>query len=188
MLICLYADVPIIISIRKCYCSAGVCYGSGGSDNGFWPPIGLTLGPRVWVWCGDWVFGCFCGSVMGVVVMSESVGPIRCLSCLRWAYLHFSSQWNLCGASIPFSKAFRNCDFSPLRRRCCVASFGFGCSQRLLVVSAACLISPRSNCVVGFALWFRVEFSCRRRMEVFLSRRGLISQCEWILPSFEAAV
>ncbi|KAK2381102.1 hypothetical protein QL285_068740 [Trifolium repens] len=89
------------------------------------------------------------------------------VSCLRWAYLHFSSQWNLCGASIPFSKAFRNCDFSPLRRRCSVASFGFGCSQRLLAVSAACLISPRSNCVVGFALWFRVEFSCRRRMEVF---------------------
>jgi hypothetical protein len=99
----------------------------------------------------------------GVVVMSESVGPVRCLSCLCWAYLHFPSQWNLCGASIPFSKAFRNCDFSPLRRRCCV-SFGFGCSQRLLAVSAACF-SLRSNCVV-VALWFRVDFSCRHRMDV----------------------
>ncbi|KAK2395074.1 hypothetical protein QL285_056840 [Trifolium repens] len=73
--------------------------------------------------------------------------------------------------------------FNPLRRRCCVASFGFGCSQRLLAVSAACLIFLRSNCVVGFALWFRGEFSCRRRMKVFLSRCGLISECEWILLS-----
>jgi hypothetical protein len=46
---------------------------------------------------------------------------------------------------------------------CC---FGFGCYQRLLAVSASCLISLRSNCIVVFALWFRVEFSCRRRMEV----------------------
>jgi hypothetical protein len=86
---------------------------------------------------------------MSVVVMSESIGPVRCLSCLCWAYLHFPSQWNLCGASIPFSKAFRSCDFSPLRRRCCVFSFGFGRSQRLFAVSAAWLISLRFNCV-GF--------------------------------------
>jgi hypothetical protein len=110
------------------------------------------------------------------------------LGCLCWAYLHFPSQWNFRGASIPFSKAFRSCDFSPLRRRCCVVSFGFGCSQRLLAVSAACLISLRSNCVVVLRFGFGLSSRAAVGWRFFLSRCGLISECEWILLSFEAAV
>jgi hypothetical protein len=95
----------------------------------------------VMVWKGG---GGLTDLVMGVVVAELFV----------LGYLHFSSQWNLRGASIPFSKAFRNCDFSPLRRFCVVS---FGCSKRLLVVSAACLISLCSNCVVVLRFGFRLS-------------------------------
>jgi hypothetical protein len=67
-------------------------------------------------------------------------------------YLYF------CGASIPFSKVFHSCDFSPLRRRCCV-SFGFDCSQRLLVVSAACFslsLFQLCSCCVLVSGWVLV--------------------------------
>jgi hypothetical protein len=113
--------------------------------------------------------------VMGVVVAELFV----------LGYLHFSSQWNLRGASIPFSKAFRNCDFSPLRRFCVVS---FGCSKRLLVVSAACLISLCSNCVVVLRFGFRLSSRATVGWRFFLSRCGLISECERILLSFEDAV
>jgi hypothetical protein len=57
----------------------------------------------------------------------------------------------------------------------------------LLAVSAASF-SVRSNCVVVLRFGFRLSSRAAVGWRVFLSRCGLISQCEWILLSVEAAV
>jgi hypothetical protein len=122
-----------------------------------------------------WLTATLTDLVMGAVVSELFV----------LGYFHFPSQWNLRGASIPFFKASRNCDFSPLRRFCVVS---FGCSQRLLVVSAACLFSLRSNGVVVLRFVFGLSFHAAVGWRFFLSSCGLISECEYILLSFEGAV
>jgi hypothetical protein len=57
-----------------------------------------------------------------------------------------------------------------------------------LVVSAACLISLCSNCVVVLRFGFRLSSRATVGWRFFLSRCGLISECERILLSFEDAV
>jgi hypothetical protein len=113
---------------------------------------------------------------------------LGCQSYLCWIYLQFffsmESPWRV----NTFLQSFHSRDFSPLRHRFCVVSFGFGCSQRSLTVSASCLIFVCYDCVVVSALLFRDEIRFAVGWRFFLSRFDLISECEWMLLGFGAAI
>jgi hypothetical protein len=57
-----------------------------------------------------------------------------------------------------------------------------------MTVSASCLIFVRCDCVFVFALWFRDKICVAVGWRFFFCRFGLISECEWMLLGFRAAV
>jgi hypothetical protein len=57
-----------------------------------------------------------------------------------------------------------------------------------MTVSASCLIFVRCNCVVVSLLLFQDEIRAAVGWRFFLSRFGLISECEWMLLGFRTAI